>query len=77
MSDYIIIYLTRVTAEPSCPLCAFVWSDHIGYIYILVVNHLVLTQLGSDTSLDVFLSFRRCSENPNTLHLSIWHTPIA
>ena len=50
------------------------WSDHVGFI--LVVNHLVLTQLGSDMSLDVFLSFRICSESPITppFHFG---TPIA
>ena len=42
------------------PLC----YDHVGYI--LVVNHLLLTQLGSGMSLDVFLSFRRCPKHPNT-----------
>ena len=49
-------------------------SDHIGYI--IVVNHLLLTQLGSDMSLDVFLSLRRCPKHPNTPPFD-FDTPIA
>ena len=52
-----------------CPDC----SDHTGYI--LVINHPLLAQLGSDMSPYVFLSFWRCPKHPNIppFHLG---TPI-
>ena len=45
-------------------------------VTVLVINHLLLTQLDSSMSLDVFLSFRRCPKHPNIppFHLG---TPIA
>ena len=42
----------------------------------LVINHLLLSQLDSSMSLDVFLSFRRCPKHPNTPPFD-FGTPIA
>ena len=43
---------------------------------VLFVNHLILTQLDSSMSLDVFLGFRRCPKHPNTPPFD-FGTPIA
>ena len=45
-------------------------------VTVLFVNHLLLTQLDSSMSVDVFLSFRRCPKRPNTLPFD-FGTPIA
>ena len=42
-------------------------------VTVLVINHLLLTQLDSSMSLDVFLSFRRCPKHPNTPPLHFGH----
>ena len=45
-------------------------------VTVLVINHLLLTQLDSSMSLDVFLSLRRCLKHPNTPPFD-FGTPIA
>ena len=45
-------------------------------VTVLFVNHLILTQLDSGMSLDVFLCFRRCPKHPNTPPFD-FGTPIA
>ena len=45
-------------------------------VTVLVINHLLLAQLDSSMSLDVFLSFRRCPKHPNTPPFD-FGTPIA
>ena len=68
---------------PSVPLGAKARAPHLDLRVVedlpssgSVVNHLLLTQLGSGMSLDVFLSFRKCPKHPNTPPFDVG-TPIS